>query len=175
MFLSQELILRLCFPAARARLLSLVHGGWLDAASGQAYTDGCAAISRVGPSGEVLGTSKLVRVRFVEPAAHDHIAVLPLRWEATGPAGGLFPVLDADITLMPAGEHTKLVLAGSYRPPLGVIGATLDKIVLHRVATATISSLLRELAHELTKDYPPSRPAEWRPAGGLRRIKDLEQ
>jgi hypothetical protein len=67
----------------------------------------------------------------------------------------LFPVLDADITLLPAGEQTKLVLAGSYRPPLGVFGATLDKIGLHHVAQATMSALLRKLASELTHDQPP--------------------
>lgn len=155
MFLSQELIVEMCFPAARARLLSLAHGGWLEAASGQAYADGRAATIRVGPFGEVPGASKLVRVRFREPAAHDHLAVMPLRWEAAGSAGGLFPVLDADITLMPAGEQTKLVLAGSYRPPFGVFGATLDKLVLRHVAQATMSSLLRKLAGELTRDHPP--------------------
>jgi hypothetical protein len=79
-----------------------------------------------------------------------------LRWEATGPAGRLFPVLDADITLMPAGEQTRLVLAGSYRPPLDGIGATLDKIALHHLATATISSLLRQTAHALTHQHPPT-------------------
>jgi hypothetical protein len=114
------------------------------------------ATIRVGPFGPVLGVSKLVRVRFAEPAAHDHIAVLPLRWEATGPAGRLFPVLDAGITLMPAGGQTRLVLAGSYRPPLDGAGATLDKIVLHHLATATISSLLRKTAHALTHEHPPA-------------------
>jgi hypothetical protein len=46
-----------------------------------------------------------------------------LRWEATGPGGRLFPALDADITLTPAGEHATLLgLAGCYRPPLGSWG-----------------------------------------------------
>jgi hypothetical protein len=156
MFVGQETILDMPYPAARARLASLARAGWLDTASGQAYSDGRAATIRVGPFGPVLGASKLVRVRLVEPAAHDHIAVLPLRWEATGPAGRLFPVLDADITLMPAGEQTKLALTGSYRPPLDGIGATLDKIALHHLATATISSLLRQIAHALTHEHPPA-------------------
>jgi hypothetical protein len=155
MFVHQEFILDMPFPAARARLASLARAGWLDTASGQAYAEGHVATIRVGPFGQALGASKLVRVRFAEPAAHDHIAVLPLRWEATGPAGRLFPVLDADITLMPAGEQTRLVLAGSYRPPLDGAGATLDKIVLHHVATATISSLLRQTAHALTRQHRP--------------------
>jgi len=156
MFAGQELIVELPFPAARARLMSLARGGWLDTACGQAYCDGHVATIRAGPFGQVPGASKLVRVRFVEPAAHDHIAVLPLRWEATGPAGRLFPVLDADITLMPAGAQTRLVLAGSYRPPLDGIGATLDKIMLHHVATATISSLLRKLSQALAQEHSPT-------------------
>ena len=156
MFVSQETILELPFPAVRARLASLARAGWLDTATGQAYAEGHAATIRVGPFGQVPGASKLVRVRFVESAAHDHIAVLPLRWEATGPAGRLFPVLDADITLMPAGAQTKLVLTESYRPPLDGIGATLDKIALHHLATATISSLLRQTAHALTREEPPT-------------------
>jgi hypothetical protein len=156
MFVSQEIILELPFTAARARLASLAHERWFDAASGQAYSEGHVATIRVGPFGQVLGASKLVRVRFVEPVAHDHVAVVPLRWEATGPAGRLFPVLDADVTLMPAGKQTRLVLAGSYRPPLDGIGATLDKIALHHLATATISSLLRQTAHALTDEHPPT-------------------
>jgi len=157
MFASQETILDLPFPIARMRLVSLARRGELDGASGRAYADGYTATIRAGPFGQARGASKLVRVRFVEPAEHDNIAVLPFRWEATGPAGGLFPVLDADITLLPAGGQTKLVLAGSYRVPLDGFGAALDKIVLHYVAEATISSMLRRVAHALTAE-PPSPP-----------------
>jgi hypothetical protein len=57
---------------------------------------------------------------------------------------------------MPAGAQTRLVLAGSYRPPLDGTGATVDKIVLHHVATATISSLLRKIAQALAQEHPPS-------------------
>jgi hypothetical protein len=46
--------------------------------------------------------------------------VLPLRWEATGVTGRLFPVLDADLTITPAGAgQTLITLNGAYRPPLG--------------------------------------------------------
>jgi hypothetical protein len=59
-------------------------------------------------------------------------------------------VLDADITLISAGEQTtRLALAGSYRPPLGRLGANLDRAILNRVATATIRALLRNVADAL--------------------------
>jgi hypothetical protein len=57
---------------------------------------------------------------------------------------------------MPAGERTRLVLAGSYRPPLDGNRATLDKIALHHLAPATISSLLHQTAHALTHEHPPT-------------------
>jgi hypothetical protein len=72
---------------------------------------------------------------------------LVLRWEATGVISALFPVLDADISLTPAGQQGILLApAGSYRAPLGGLGAGLDKAILNRVATATIRALLRNVA-----------------------------
>ena len=66
---------------------------------------------------------------------HEDSAVWALRWEAAGTTGGLFPVLDADITLTPAGDQASvLVMHGAYRPPLGHVGAKLNRAVMHRIA-----------------------------------------
>ena len=47
--------------------------------------------------------------------------------------GRLFPVLDTDLTMTPAGGgQTLMTLNGAYRPPLAGIGAGLDLVVLHR-------------------------------------------
>jgi hypothetical protein len=90
-------------------------------------------------------------VSFLDPADCGGATTVGLRWEATGAAAGLFPVLDADITLTPEGEQrTRLALAGSYRAPLGRLGAGLDKAILHRVAAATIRALLADVADALT-------------------------
>ena len=51
--------------------------------------------------GGAAGFSKLVRVQVRELARTDGSAGLAIRWEATGAAGSLFPVLDADIRLAP--------------------------------------------------------------------------
>jgi hypothetical protein len=70
----------------------------------------------------------------------------------TGAAPGLFPVLDADLMIMAEGsEKTRIMLNGCYRPPLGRLGAGLDRAVMHRVASATIRTLLRSIAGELTE------------------------
>jgi hypothetical protein len=106
MFVADELMLELSVGAARARLVNLARGGGLSAASEAADQDGLAAVIRVGPFGDVPGASKVVRARFLGPVYGDDAMRLALRWEATGVTSGLFPVLDADISLTPAGEQT---------------------------------------------------------------------
>jgi hypothetical protein len=164
MFASDEVTVDAGFEAARARLVNLTHGGWLAASSG-AYADGLVGLIRVGPFGDVLAASKLVRVELLEPAPRENVVVLPLRWEATGAMGRLFPVLDADLTLTPAGARQTLMrLDGAYRPPLGSLGAGLDRVLLHRAATATIRALLTHVADAVAHPGPAAEPAE-PPAG----------
>ena len=159
MFARHELVLGLGFEAARARLVNLTHGGWLAAASDGAYADGLAGLIRVGPFGAVPGASKLISVRLLEPVPRREVMVLPLRWEATGVTGRLFPVLDADLTMTPAAAgQTLMTLHGAYRPPLGGIGAGLDRVVLRGAAAATIGSLLTRIADALASPAPAPGP-----------------
>jgi hypothetical protein len=169
MFVSEETDLDISFPVARAGLLGLIRGGWLSAASDDAYADGLSGLIRVGPFGDLFGASKLVRVLLLEPAERDGTVLLTLRWEATGVMGRLFPVLDANITLAPVGEDTsRLVLTGVYRPPLSGAGAGLDRVLLHHAATATVRSLLRHIAESIAPDgeaagelrFAPSLPPQ---------------
>jgi hypothetical protein len=97
-------LLDLSFPAAAARLADLARGGSLTRASQEAYDDGLTGLVRVGPLGAAAGMSKLVEVHVLEVATRGESAVLALRWEATGPGGRLFPVLDADLSLTPPGS-----------------------------------------------------------------------
>ena len=54
------------------------------------------------------------------------------------------------MSLTPAGEHsTRLSLAGVYRLPLDALGAGLDRAVFHKVADATVRSLLARVADVL--------------------------
>ncbi len=150
MFVRQEVTLDVGFAAARANLATLMHGDWLDGVSQDAYAEGLSGQLRVGPLGRLPGAAKLVEVRLLEPVPHDDVVVLPLRWEATGRVGGLFPVLDANLTLGEAGDgRAVLRFAGVYRPPLGALGQELDQRALHGVATATVKSLLRRIAAPL--------------------------
>jgi hypothetical protein len=149
MFVGDEVRLDVGFAVARERLLRLGEGDALLATSAGAYGPG---LTRVG----VAGAAKLVWVHARVLSWTNISAVLALRWEAIGPGGGLFPVLDADLTLTPAGAGTMLTLAGAYRPPLGPLGQALDRAILHRVAVATIRDFLARVAAQLADQPVPN-------------------
>jgi len=163
-FVGDEMSLDVGFAAAQARLASLIHGGLLDRVSAQAYDDGITGLARVGPLGPAPGLSRLVQVHVQDLKVSGESARTALRWDVTGPGGELFPALDADITLTPAGKtSTMLTLTGAYRPPLGTAGAALDRAVMHRVATATIRAFLHRIseaiAHPARTAQPQAEPA----------------
>jgi hypothetical protein len=170
MFAAEDMTIGTESRAAQARFVNLLHGNWLTEVSEAAYGGALTGLLRVGPGGPVA--TKLVRVSLVDPVYRDEVMTTGLRWDATGATGSLFPVLDANISICPADvgaaggkESARLTLAGVYRPPLGRLGAGLDRAILHRVATATIRSLLRSVAEAITKPAPAT--AEW-PSPSLR-------
>ena len=143
MFVGDEVPLEVSFAVACGRLTQLTESGALITTSEDSYSRETGTLTRVG----AIGLSKLVRVQIRELARTENSAGIALRWEATGPGGGLFPVLDADVRLTPVGEHvTLLSMAGSYRPPLGSLGQVLDRAILHRVAAATIRRFVAQVA-----------------------------
>lgn len=113
-FLGAEIRLDVGFNAAQARLANLARGGLLRRASDDAYDELGTGLARIGPLGAAPGMSRLVAVRFSDMAIHEDFAIEAMRWEAIGPGGALFPALDADIKLTPAGEDAiMLMVAGS--------------------------------------------------------------
>jgi hypothetical protein len=169
MFAAHEVMIEARYGVAAARLIRLINWGALRRASEAAYEGGLEAVIRVGPFGGARGLSKLVRVRVLDPVRRGAVMTVSLRWEATGVAGELFPVLDADLTLMSEGDdRSRLGLIGSYRPPFGRAGAALDRAIMGRVAAATIQSLLDGVAAAIADPAPnPQLGADtalrWRP------------
>jgi hypothetical protein len=80
--------------------------------------------------------------------------VLILRWEAVSQSGRPFPALDADITLVPDGEHAVLVrLTGVCRQPPGTrSGQTAEQTV----AAAAIRTLLTHIAGTISDPAAPA-------------------
>jgi len=165
---SAETVTEVSFDTARVRLMGLAQGGWLAGASCEAYRELGRGLARVGPSSTV---SRLVEVQFGAMATHSRSAVLPLRWQAAGTGGGLFPALDADITVAPFGEsRTLIALAGVYRPPLGPVGAALDRVVLRRVAVATVRRFVRRVDEAIADPAAATAPVAGIFEGGVRRF-----
>ncbi len=147
--MSAETVVSVPFAVARDRLAGLA-GGWLAGASDDAYAEGGRGLARVGPAGSVPGLSRLVEVRFRDMVTHEGSAVMALRWEAAGVGGALFPVLDADLRLAPHEESgTTVAMVGVYRPPLGALGAALDRAGLHLVAVATVRGFVNRVGEAL--------------------------
>jgi hypothetical protein len=151
-FIRATLELPVAAASAIERLDAALARHRLDEVSDDAYAAGLVVLTRVGPFGEIAGLSKTVRLELLTPRQVDRGIRLQLRWVATGATGQLFPALDADLDLLAVDEqHCALSINAVYDPPLGALGAGIDRILLHRAARATVRALLRELGHTLTE------------------------
>ena len=79
---------------------------------------------------------------------------LPLTWEPVG-LEGVLPRLDATLELGSLGaDRTQLAISARYRPPLGVVGQAMDRVLLHRVAEATLKDFLDRLGSAIALSRP---------------------
>jgi hypothetical protein len=137
-------------PPARVEQALLGSPKWLSELAGEAQRRGDVLLADVGvgPLGARLG--RRVAVRLGQPVAFPSMTSLPMTWEPLG-MDGLFPRLDADLEVGPLGEdRTQLAISARYRPPLGVVGQAIDRVLLHRVAEATVKDFLDRVGQAIT-------------------------
>lgn len=157
-FLEDQLTVQVPVGIAAGRI-----SAWLDGASElvdengdarlgtDAYAAGNAELRRAG----FAGITKEVAVQTLPPYDRGGTVVIVMRMVATGAAGYLFPVLDADLELSPLPDGaTRMLLRGTYRPPLGSVGLALDRAVLHRAAKATVRRLLSQAGEVASEGFP---------------------
>jgi hypothetical protein len=112
MFVSDLATLDVSFEVALARLAALTGSGALTRVSADAYAADTSS-----------GMRLLARSRFRDLITRPDPAVFAVRWETSDHDGEPFPVLDADLTLTPAGPGAALLqLAGVYRADPGEDG-----------------------------------------------------
>ena len=140
-------------PAARVERALLDHPpGWLAEMAGAAQQRGDELLAEVGvgvngPLGARLG--RRVAIELGEPVRFPSMTSLALTWEPIG-LEGMLPRLDADLELGSLGEdRTQLAISARYRPPLGVVGRAVDRVLLHRVAEATLKDFLDRLGQAI--------------------------
>ena len=141
-FVSESLTVDVPLALARNAVLSFLRVGDLDSVAAAAFGEGATVLARAG----VGGMSKMVAVQSIPAYQRGAVTVVPLRWVATGPLTGAFPMLDANLELTAAKAQTTLTMIGSYRPPLGKVGEVIDKVVLNSVARASLRSFLGHVA-----------------------------
>lgn len=156
-------------PFARVGpLLAGEPAGWLGACAERAEEEGADVVVRIGPGGLLAGARQRVRVQTGAPRPRADGLVVPLGWR-TIRLQMLFPSLEGDLEVAKLGEdRCRLTLSGQYNPPLGAVGATLDRRLLHRVAASTVRSFLQEVAAALTAPEAVAlgEPAPPRPPAG---------
>lgn len=147
------------------RRLDARSGAWLGPFAAGALDDGERLLVRLGPFTAGGTWGKTVEVTTGPPVERGEVTLIPISWRATG-TPHLFPVMAADLEIAPLGaELTQVTMQGQYEPPLGVAGRGLDRLVLHRIAHATVRSFLHRLLAGLTAAEVTGQPAteQWRP------------
>ena len=83
-----------------------------------------------------------------------------IRWSPSDHSA-LFPVIEADLEAEPIDdERTMFSLLGLYQPPLGLVGAALDRLGFHRLA----ETALERFFHRLLVVIEESTPSDAEPA-----------
>jgi hypothetical protein len=156
-FVGDHVLLDVGFDAARRQLWCVSSDGVLMSASECAYGEGVTGLD------EEAAMSRLAGVQSGDVTETQDCARLWLRWDAISPDGTLFPALDADLTLSPAGETTtELTLTGVYRLP-GQAEAGLDPAIVRCFADMTIGCFIARLASALV--HPAGSAVPVRRAG----------
>ena len=149
MFITAQCVMPMPLDTARSALDRALADGGLVPESERAFDDGMQYVMRVRASrGAVV--SKQVRVGVLPSREIGRVIVVPLRWEATGPAGRLFPALDANVELAAADPgSTRLTVIGVYDPPFGLIGEMIDRALLSVAAQRTAETLVGDIADKI--------------------------
>ena len=141
------------------RILLEAPSSWLPDLAECADQRGQRLLTEVGFPMDGHRIVKKVSIAMGDPVRAATRTWIPISWQATGP-GGLFPVLDGDLEIASLGaQRTQLAFSARYRPPLGLIGRTVDRALLSRVAEATIKDFVDRIAERLNAQMAPARVA----------------
>jgi hypothetical protein len=113
---------------------------------------------RVGLGGIEIGVD--VRTAVLGVREEESIAGMPpvtcieLGWEAVH-APALFPLMHARLSLWPTlSSETQLEIEGEYQPPFRGLGSTLDAVLLHRIAQASVHRFLEDAIAQIRRELP---------------------
>jgi hypothetical protein len=99
-------------------------------------------------------------IGFEDDRAYDRPATkLTIEWKAED-YPRLFPLMRATLVIFPlSATETQLELRGAYQPPMGKLGETIDAALGHRLAVASVTRFLHEVARWLRDALATPAPA----------------
>lgn len=95
-----------------------------------------------------------VRIELGKPRDAGYATFIPIKWHGKD-QGGLFPSMDAELEITALDDQLPLAqigLLGRYRPPVGLLGAVGDAMLMHRIAEASVRHFVSDLAVRLRQD-----------------------
>ncbi len=150
MFLRSYVELNLPIAAVEEALLR-TPDRWIPDLASSAEARGDRLLGEVGfpVSGHQVG--KQVQIDLGPPVRTPGRTWLPIAWHATG-LKGLFPKLEGELEVAALGPSvTQLGLSARYKPPFGLVGESLDRMLLHRVAEATVHDFVERVGAALQR------------------------
>ena len=102
----------------------------------------------IGVKTDIKIAVKSIQEKVADSASTPTTRLL-LEWEAaTMPR--LFPLMKAELSIYPlTSTETQLDFSGIYQPPLGPVGKTMNAIVGHRIAEASVHRFVSDVAEYL--------------------------
>jgi hypothetical protein len=149
MFVRAFVEIRLPAEAA-TKVLRCLPQALVESFAVEAIDHGCTVLADVGFP--MLGgrVGKQAQIELGDPVETSARTWLPVTWKATRPES-FFPSLEGELEAAQLGKGlTQIGLSARYKPPFGVVGSTLDRMLLHRVAEATAQDFVQRVAAAVT-------------------------
>jgi hypothetical protein len=130
---------------------------WLGESLVAAYEEGERLSLRVTSTIGPIRVGKRVWAELDAMSVKPDRVTQPLRWRASG-ATGLFPAMVAELEFTPMGTSmTSISFMGRYVPPMGPLGREVDRMLLHRLAEASVRALLSRVVERLSDGAAEAR------------------
>lgn len=122
---------------------------WMPDLALKANGHGVRLLSELGLKMGPRRIGKRIELKISEPLRSPGLTLFSMRWQAASEAG-FFPALEGQMEIAAlGGSSTQLGLSGTYRPPLGIVGAIADRALLHRVAEVTVKDFIERIGDRL--------------------------
>lgn len=83
---------------------------------------------------------------------------LTLEWEASK-MPRFFPLMRGELSMYPlTSTETQLDFSGTYEPPFGALGKTMNSMVGHRIAEASVHQFVADVANYLRRFLTEAKP-----------------